>query len=208
MLQFVLHTLRLSVNFHAKRKFRKLGNWWNLAEYASNLIALHFKYIHRATQYLHNLLLLLVLSLVLCPVWNLMPHSICKQSTMRHWLSLGTWMKCINYTLCTSFILFFGGKKQRLLIAQSTRSVILCAIYIVYIIRYWHLSGHLTLHAAQCKHFKCQFMQLFCSAIDENQFAQAAKRKWNGKAERQKNKSRTSQDTNNNKLAACDTEGG
>lgn len=125
---------------------------------------------------------------------------------MRHWLSLGTWMKCINYTLCTSFILFFGGKKQRLLIAQSTRSVILCALYIVYIIRYWHLSGHLTLHAAQCKHFKCQFMQLFCPAIDENQFAQAAKRKWNGKAERQKNKSRTRQDTNNNKLAACDTE--
>lgn len=127
---------------------------------------------------------------------------------MRHWLSLGTWMKCINYTLCTSFILFFGGKKQRLLIAQSTRSVILCALYIVYIIRYWHLSGHLTLHAAQCKHFKCQFMQLFCPAIDENQFAQAAKRKWNGKAERQKNKSRTRQDTNNNKLAACDTKGG
>lgn len=75
------------------------------------------------------------------------------------------------------FYFIFRWKKQRLLIAQSTRSVILCALYIVYIIRYWHLSGHLTLHAAQCKHFKCQFMQLFCPAIDENQFAQAAKRK-------------------------------
>lgn len=49
-----------------------LENWWNLAEYASNLIALHFKYIHRATfQYLHKLLLLLVISLsfsVLCEI--------------------------------------------------------------------------------------------------------------------------------------------
>lgn len=108
------------------------------------------------------------------------------------------------------FYFIFRRKKQRLLIAQSTRSVILCALYIVYIIRYWHLSGHLNLHAAQCKHFKCQFMQLFCRLsmkINLHKLQNETKTKRKGRATK-KIKAGQAGHTNNNKLAACHTDEG